>query len=356
MVCNFESSSIWAIAYLFLVPSLPEKQLYINKASMDDVGFFSFDRPIFSQKFFTKNSAFNSPIILKKLFQSSLPEALTKTWVDFGWLNPVNLQVASVISWFLKPGKGADWKRGEMTLLFPSHWKETLKTFSNPEPEVCSKMHLPSCKVQQSQSTESRKEFLLLSSPFYHFTLSSPFLCPQGWRQNRRAKDMEHALTWPEVVSQATSAHWGMQTAIQSGWCEFPCPCSDWRWPLKPTTREHITWEPIQNLTGKICAGKIFILCGTMKKCPRSSQGTVPCTASQRTPPLPCLGDRNGIALPEQCSVSAKILTCQCSQRMSLFTKLRGWPISAWWQPRVADRRCSEERITESESNRCQWP
>lgn len=59
-----------------------------------------------------------------------------------------------------------------MTFHFPSYWKETLKTFSNREPEVCSKMHLPSCKVEQSQSTESEKGFLLLSSLSYYFILS----------------------------------------------------------------------------------------------------------------------------------------------------------------------------------------
>lgn len=173
MVCSFESSSISTIAYLLLVPSLPEKQPYINKASRNDVGFFSCDRPTFSQKFFTKDSAFNSQIFLKKLFQSSRPEALTKMWVDFDWLNPVNLQVASVISWFFEARKRS-WLEtcGEMTFLFPSHWKETLKTFSNPEPEVCSKMHLSSCKVQQSQSTESKKKKKIFLCFLHLFTIS----------------------------------------------------------------------------------------------------------------------------------------------------------------------------------------
>jgi len=30
-----------------------------------------------------------------------------------------------------------------------------------------------------------------------------------------------------KAVSQATPAHGGTPTATQSGWREFPCPCSD---------------------------------------------------------------------------------------------------------------------------------
>lgn len=145
-------------------------------------------------------------------------------------------------------------------LLFPLYWEETLKIFSNHKSKMCSKMHFFSCKVQYSQSTELKEN--LFSLIFLSAISLSPVFSLSS-RMKAKYKDKRYApLPLPEVVSQVAQAQWRMLTLIQLGWCEFFCPCLDWHWPLKPTTSEHITWETIQSLTGKICTGNVSILHG----------------------------------------------------------------------------------------------
>lgn len=135
-----------------------------------------------------------------------------------------------------------------------------------------------SCKIQQSRSAESKQNFFFLIFPSaISLSLVLFSLLKDGGKiQGQKL----WSIHWPYLKLFPKS-----HKLSEGGWREFLCPCLDWHWPLKPTTREHITWETIQSLTGKICAGNIFILHGILWKSSHSGQDTKPCTARR---PLHC--------------------------------------------------------------------